>query len=122
MTGDTQPSGRILDARLHLLDHQVLDRDDVPVMVVGDLELEDAEPGGPAPYVTSLVTGPVLGARIFGGRAPASRWQRLPWRLVADVGVVIKIAADAESLDLAWVERWVRDQVIARIPGGRHGP
>ncbi len=114
--------GRVLDARLHLLDRQVLDPDDVPLFVVGDLELADAEPGGSPPHVVALLSGPVLAARIFGGRAPASRWHRLPWRMVTDAGTVVRVSARAADLDVTWVERWVRDQVIARIPGWRHRP
>jgi sporulation protein YlmC with PRC-barrel domain len=110
--------GRVVDARLHLLDRQVLDVEGVPVTVVDDLELDDAS----TPVVTALLSGPVLGARIFGGRPPSSRWHRLPWRLVTDVGAVVRLGARAESLDIAWLERWVRDEVVGRIPGGRHNP
>ena len=41
--GEPMPDypGRVLDARLHLLDRQVLDRDGVPVSTVDDLELEE---------------------------------------------------------------------------------
>ncbi|WP_425953999.1 hypothetical protein [Xylanimonas sp. McL0601] len=115
--------GRVLDARLHLLDRQVLDRDGVPVTVLDDLELTDPEPGGGvAPYVTALLSGPVLGARVFGGRPPRSRWHPIPWRQVTDVGTAVRLSASGKDLDVAWVERWVRDQVIGRIPGGRHDP
>ena len=71
-------AGRVLDAQLHLLDRQVLDHDGVPVTTVDDLELSgpavdvEIEPGTAAPVVTALLTGPVLGTRIFGGRPPSS--------------------------------------------------
>ena len=120
--------GRILDAQLHLMDRQVLDNDGVPVTTVDDLELNgpalDAEiaPGTPAPVLTALLTGSVLGTRIFGGRPPSSRLIRIPWKNVAEVGVVLRLGINGEPLDASWVERWVRDKIIARIPGGRHDP
>jgi hypothetical protein len=72
--------------------------------------------------IDALLTGPVLGTRIFGGRPPSSRLIRIPWKDVADVGVVVRLGIKGEGLDADWVERWVRDKIIARIPGGRHDP
>ena len=132
----TQPpvppvAGQTLDAQLHLLDRQVLDSDGVPVTTVDDVEL--SAPGGgdifgeipegtPAPVITALLTGPVLGTRIFGGRPPSSRLIRIPWKDVADVGVVVRLGVSGQGLDADWVERWIRDKIIARIPGGRRDP
>lgn len=121
-------AGRVLDAQLHLLDRQVLDHNGVPVTTVDDLELsgpavdEAIEPGTAAPVLKSLLTGPVLGTRIFGGRPPSSRLIRIPWKDIAEVGVVLRLGISGEPLDASWVERWVRDKIIARIPGGRHDP
>jgi sporulation protein YlmC with PRC-barrel domain len=120
--------GRTLDAQLHLLDRQVLDVDGVPVTTVDDIEVAGPEPGEPisegtpAPVLMALLTGPVLGTRIFGGRPPSSRLIRIPWKHVADVGVVIRLGVRGEGLDADWAERWIRDKVIGRIPGGRHDP
>jgi hypothetical protein len=47
---------------------------------------------------------------------------RIPWALVSGVGVTVEVGTAAENLDATWVERWVRDHVIGRIPGGRHDP
>jgi hypothetical protein len=102
---------RWLDAQLHLLDRQVLDVDGVPMAVVDDLELSEAPVGEeipigtPPPVMTTLLSGPVLGTRIFGGRPPDSRMERTPWAAVADVGVVIKLAVRQETSDVAWTER-----------------
>jgi hypothetical protein len=121
-------AGRTMDAQLHLLDRQALDNEGVPVTTVDDLELSGPDPdtaipeGTPAPVITALLTGPVLGTRIFGGRPPSSRLIRIPWKDVADVGVVVKLGVSGDSLDADWVERWIRDKIIARIPGGRHDP
>ncbi|WP_449385055.1 hypothetical protein [Cellulomonas soli] len=122
-----RPAGRVLDARLHLLDRQCADVDDRPVTTVDDLEVHgvDGDPvpcGDQAAVVTSLLAGPVLGTRILGGRPPSSRWYRLAWSLVNDVGTRIRLTAHGDDLDVTWTERWARDRVVGRIPGGRHDP
>jgi hypothetical protein len=121
-------TGRIVDAQVHLLDRQVLDVDGVPVTAVDDLELSDVPfdtdlpRDGKPPVIESLLSGPVLGTRIFGGRPPASRWHRIPWSSIADLGIVVSLSEKGDDLDVTWPERWVRDHIIARIPGGRHDP
>ncbi len=120
-------AGRMLDAGLDLLDRQILDPHAVPVSTVDDLEittpddLAHLDPEHP-PVIHALLTGPVLMTRIFGGRLPDSRFIRLQWRVVADCGVVVSVGVPADSLDASWTERWMRDHVIGRIPGGRHDP
>jgi hypothetical protein len=125
--GDNQ-SPRYLDAHLHLLDRQVLDVHGVPVAVVDDLELseipagQEIPPDTPAPVITALLSGPTLATRIFGGRPPESRMLRTPWVAIREIGVVIKLSVGRDTQDLFWTERWVRDHIIGRIPGGRHTP
>ena len=83
----TQPNDqgiRWIDAHLHLLDRQIHDAHGLPIAVVDDLELsdvpvgEDIPPDTALPVITALLSGPVLGARIFGGRPPRSRSQSVP--------------------------------------------
>jgi hypothetical protein len=125
---DEDLRGRLLDAQLHLLDRQVIDVRGAPITTVDDLELtdvplnEDLPLDTPAPAIVALLTGPVLGTRIFGGRPPESRLIRTPWSAVLEIGVAIKLAVAGESLDVTWTERWVRDKIIGRIPGARHDP
>ena len=125
--GDNQ-SPRYLDAHLHLLDRQVLDVHGVPIAVVDDLELSESPagqeipPDTPPPVITALLSGPALATRIFGGRPPESRMLRTPWVAIREIGVVIKLSVGRDTQDLFWTERWVRDHVIGRIPGGRHMP
>lgn len=120
-------AGKVLDAKLDLLDRQTLDRAEVPVTTIDDLELTDPtdlaalDPDAP-PRITAILTGPVILTRIFGGRPPDSRYIRIPWSLVTAIDVVITLGVDAEALDATWVSRWMRDHIIARIPGGRHDP
>jgi Mn2+/Fe2+ NRAMP family transporter len=68
----------------------------------------------------TTLSGQVLATRIFGGAPPRSRLQEVPWKLVASVGVTVKLAPTDMSFDVQWVERWLRDFIVARIPGGRH--
>ena len=121
-------AGRLLDAQLHLLDRQVIDVHGAPITAVDDVELsdvaldEDLAPDTQAPVIVALLSGPVLGTRLFGGRPPESRLIRTPWSAVYEIGVAIKLAVAGEVLDATWTERWVRDKIIGRIPGGRHRP
>jgi hypothetical protein len=118
--------GRLLDARLHLLDRQLLDHDGDPVGIVDDLELTDIEidrdisSGTEAPQVTALLSGQVLTTRIFGGEPPRPHLQEIPWKLVACVAVTVELKPTDIAFETGWVERWLRDRIIAHIPGGRH--
>ena len=118
--------GRPLDARLHLLDRQLLDDDGDPAGIVDDLELsgvelnQDVKGDSEAPRVTGLLSGQVVATRIFGGAPPRSRLQEIPWTLVASVGVVVKLKPTDVVFDVSWIERWLRDHIMRHIPGGRH--
>ena len=127
MKSPTVRAGRVLDAQLHLLDRQVLDRSGTPVTAVDDLELSELPLGTDlarveAPVIENLLAGAVLGTRIFGGRTPDNRWHRIPWSNIAEIDVALALDADADDFDVRWAERWVRDRIIGRIPGGRHDP
>lgn len=119
---------RLIDAELSLLDRQVLDIDDVPVQVVTDLELSGVTLDHPipvgtaAPMVTALLSGPVLATRIFGGRPPTSRLHRIDWHHVSDIGIALSLSVRGDRLDVTWVERWISEHIIGRIPGGRDDP
>jgi hypothetical protein len=119
------PDGRGVDARLHLLDRQMLDVDGVPVSTVDDIELSgpdgQPDPDHP-PVVTAILVGTAVLPRLFGGSVPAREEHRIPWDLVAKLHTAIDLRVHADDLEATWVERWVRDRIIARIPGGRHDP
>ncbi len=121
------PAGKMFDAVMHLLDRQVLDVDKMPVTVADDIELSDIPAGRipagtPAPVITNLLAGSVLGTRMFGGRPPSSRLNRIHWKHVADLGTALRLNIRGEHLDVLWTERWVQQRIIGRIPGGRHDP
>ncbi|MGV0642835.1 PRC-barrel domain-containing protein [Mycolicibacterium sp. XJ879] len=131
MTDRTDPvikghHGRALDARLQLLDRQLVDDDDNPIGIVDDLELtgidvdRDIPPGSDAPHVTALLSGKVVATRIFGGTPPRSHLQDISWRLVQSVGITVKLKPNDIRFEGRWMERWLRDRIVKHIPGGRH--
>jgi hypothetical protein len=117
---------RVVDARLHLLSRQVLDVDGEPVTTLDDLELVgpdgvDVVPGREV-RVSAIVAWPVLVTRVLGGHPPRSRRAEIPWDDVGHVGTAVELVVRADELDVGWAERWVRDHVVGRIPGGSHDP
>jgi len=121
------PDGRGVDAQLHVLDRQMIDRDGVPVSTVDDVEIAGVEVGeavdhSTVPTVSALLVGAAVLPRIFGGRMPRSRWDRIPWDDVTRLDTTVELGVRADDLDATWLERWFRDRVVARIPGGRHAP
>jgi sporulation protein YlmC with PRC-barrel domain len=119
-----RPQGRLIDARLHLLDRQLFDADEAPVGIVDDLDIDipidtDIAVSASAPPVTGILTGQVLATRIFGGRPPRAKLQVIPWRLITKIGTVVQLSSDAEAFDSLWLEHWLRDHIVRRIPGAR---
>jgi len=126
-TAPPPAGGRLVDARLSLLDRQVLDVDGQPVGVVDDLELDDLadrviEPGTLPPAVRNLVHGPILLNRIFGHRRPLGHLTRVGWDTLARIDSALHLAVPSSRLEVAWLEGWLADNLIGRIPGGRHVP
>ncbi|MET0716535.1 MAG: hypothetical protein ABWY57_16655 [Mycetocola sp.] len=69
------PDGRGVDARLHVLDRQMIDTDGVPVSTVDDLELDGVEIGesidhSRPPQVSEILVGAAKLPRVFGGHLP----------------------------------------------------
>ncbi len=118
--------GTVLDARLHLLDRQLIDAQDDPVGIVDDLELDGIEPDHDIPpgttpaRVSAIITGRVVLTRTLGGKPPPAQLQALPWGLVTKVGTTVQLSSRDVSIDTQWLEKWLRDNVISRIPGGCH--
>ncbi len=112
-----------------LLDRQILDRGGEGVGKVDDLEL-GVDDGAGAPYVAALLVGPqALGPRIGGRlgrivtalaiRLDADRTGplRIPYELVARVDSAVHLSVGKELLAEPELESWLREHVIARIPG-----
>lgn len=112
-----------------LLDRQILDRDGEPVGKVDDVELALGEDG--TPYVAALLVGQqALGDRMGGwlGRWLADVARRLapdrergpiriPYDLVAELNSAVNLAVSRDLLPDPPLEVWLRDHLVARIPG-----
>jgi sporulation protein YlmC with PRC-barrel domain len=111
-----------------LLDRQIVDRDGIPVGKVDEVELAVDDRGGP--YLTTLLAGPqVLGPRIGGwlGRVITRvAWRlsihrtgplRIPYQLVGGVDCVVQLTVCRDLLPEPELESWLREHLIARIPG-----
>lgn len=133
MHGDSRPGqdlGRVMDAGLELLDRQMIDIDGRMAGNVDDLELTFPPEGGP-PAVTAILSGPGALARRIGGRIGDAiakvhaRLQesdiegpaRVSFGVVTSVGSDVRLAVSREDLEIDRFERWVRDTIIAKIPG-----
>jgi sporulation protein YlmC with PRC-barrel domain len=129
---DTGPRPQSIDAYLELMDRQIVDHDGRLVGKVDDVELEQRDDG--RIYVTALLTGPgALGPRLGGalGTIVTGSWSRLSgrqeparvdWSAVAAVETVIRLAVGRTTAALDGFETWMRERVIAAIPGSKVPP
>ena len=128
-------AGRRLDAGLHLLDRQLVDKDGRLAGKVDDLELTFPDGGGP-PVVTAILAGPgALGGRL-GGRlgawleAAADRLRagdrrrpaRVPFTVVGRVASAVELSVAKADLETDRLEAWVREHLVGKLPGARHAP
>ena len=110
-----------------LLDRQIVDRDGEPVGKVDDIELTYGDDG--VPRVTALL----VGLRALGGRLGGAlgRWVtaagremseivRIDYGLVSRVDSAVHLSVARELLVDPPLESWLRDHLIARIPGAGH--
>src|SRR4051794_17117980 len=119
-----------MDLVRDVLDKLLIDRNHHPIGRVDGivLLLEEGKP----PRVTCIESGartwssrlhPRIGRLV---RWMARRWglkrgkpTRIGWDKVTDVGIEVKVDANADEMPtLAW-EHWLRDHVVARLPGGK---
>ncbi len=122
-------------AGLHLLDHQILDREGCPAGKVDDLELDVAEdPTTDLPVVTTILSGAGALSRRLEGRL--GRWvesiderlakesvpSRIGFELVTKIASHVTVTVSREELETNRGERWAREHVIAHIPGAGHAP
>lgn len=126
------PPGHAIDAHFELLDRQILDHDGLMVGKVDDVELEQRDDG--RIYVTALLTGPgALGPRLGGalGTIVTGTWSRLSgrseparidWSAVAAVETAVQLAVGRTTVAGDGLETWLRDRVIAALPGSQVDP
>jgi hypothetical protein len=110
---------RRLDLLREVLDHEVVDADDVACGMVDDLEFAPTARG---PMVAALLLGPgaagprlpalfaFAAAKLFGRRIV-----RVPWRHVVEISEVIRLDAKAADLGLGGADRKV-GRWLARLP------
>jgi sporulation protein YlmC with PRC-barrel domain len=124
----------VVDAGLSLLDRQIVDKDGMMAGKVDDLELSFPDEGDGPPVVTAILSGPGALARQMGGRL--GRWlesvhaqlhpaeqpgpARISFGVVKRITNHVEIAVSRNDLDVSRFEKWVRDHVIAKIPGAEH--
>ena len=128
-------AGRTMDAGLHLLDRQLVDKDGRLAGKVDDLELELPSGGGP-PTVTAILAGPGALSRRIGGRfgawleAVANRLRdgdddhpaRIPFAVVKQIGSAIDLSVAKAELETDRLEAWTRDRIIGKLPGANDAP
>ena len=108
------PDGAGVDAQLHLLDRQMLDRDGVPVSTVDDVELAGVEVGEPVDHSTArpssaLLVGAAVLPRIFGGRHAAVPLGPHPAGTTSLASAPpSSCGVRGDDLDATWLERWFR--------------
>lgn len=114
--------------RIDILDHQVVDTEDLPFGRVDDVELDLAGAPGKPSRVTRMLCGQEpLGERLGGltGGLLVRVARRLRgsdgfWFTPDDVEEwepAVKLRSRFAELDAAPLEKWLSDRVIARLPG-----
>jgi sporulation protein YlmC with PRC-barrel domain len=110
-----------LDIVRRVLDHEVVDVNDVPCGMVDDVELE-GEPGGEL-KVTALLVGAGAWAdrlpRVFGTLAEkifGRQRTRVPWGEVWIVGERIKLKSRASEVKLGRADRKA-SKLLEKLPG-----
>jgi hypothetical protein len=120
-------------AMVELVDHQLVDRSGALAGKVDDAEVRVDADG--VAWVSALLTGPgILASRL--GHPGYGRWRervehlldageqrrsRIPVSQVAELGVTVRLALDAEQLASYGTEDWVDRHMIAHIPGADRG-
>lgn len=115
-----------------VLDRQMLDRRGHKMSKVDGIVLEVGETG--VPRVVALETGVDIVAGRLSERL--GRWVsallrrlsprrpgafRVPWTRVRQVTLDVYVDVDAETTPVYAFERWLRDQIVVRLPFGKRG-
>jgi hypothetical protein len=128
-------AGRTLEAALHLLDRQLVDKDGRLAGKVDDLELEFPAGGGP-PTVTAILAGPGALSRRVGGRLGAwveavtnrlrdgddRRPALVPFAVVKRINSAVELSVARAELETNRLEAWTREHLIGHLPGAGDAP
>jgi sporulation protein YlmC with PRC-barrel domain len=110
-----------LDFVRQVLDHEVVDSNNVPCGMVDDLEVESGP--GEGLRVTALLVGAGawtkrlpsafegLAARVFG-----TQQTRVPWSEVESVTERVKLRSEAKDLGLGGADR-MASRLLEKVPG-----
>lgn len=111
-----------LDLCRQVIDHQLLDAEDLPCGTVDDVEIAPGRDGEP-PRVVALLVGPgAWGPRLpalfawLVARVVGTRCTRVPWHEVAEVREHIRLRSRAARLGLGVTERRLGLR-LAKLPG-----
>ncbi|MEH1833693.1 MAG: hypothetical protein V7L29_16875 [Nostoc sp.] len=119
-----------MDIIRDVLDNQLVDRNQRKMGKVDGvvIELQDGEP----PRLAYIEVGVTTLAKRLNPRLAhlvatiASKWGakqsqpfRIPWSKVRDIGIDVEVDVEAEATPALSYEKWLRDHIIALIPGGR---
>lgn len=118
-----------MDIIRDVLDNQLVDRNQNNMGKVDGIVIEYEE--GKQPKLAYIEVGLVTLARRLHPNAARiltaiqNKWGakhsepfRIPWSKVRDVGIDVEIDVDAEATPALIWEKWVRANIISRIPGG----
>ena len=127
----TDVAKRTIDAGLHLLDRQLVDKDGLLAGKVDDLELTVPDGTGEPPFISAILSGPgTLARRIrrrdggwleaFSTRlAEQAGPPRISFGVVKKIDDHVELMVSREDLDTSRLEDWVRDHIISKIPGAQ---
>jgi hypothetical protein len=110
---------RSLDLLREVLDHEVVDADDVSCGMVDDLEFGHGRDG---PVLDALMVGPgAWGARLpallrlAAGGLAGRGVVRVPWHEVVEISEVVRLGSTAAELGLGGLDRKV-GRWLAKLP------
>ncbi|BAY10657.1 hypothetical protein [Calothrix sp. NIES-2098] len=118
-----------MDIIRDVLDNQIVDRNQRKMGKVDGVVMELQ--AGKQPRLAYIEVGVTTLANRINPRlarwvaAIANKWGakqaepfRIPWSKVRDVGIDVEVDMEAEATPALAYEKWLRDRIIKRIPGG----
>lgn len=113
---------RHLDLCRQVLDHQLIDCEDLPCGTIDEIELKGGHGEEPLRAVALLVGPGAWGPRLpalfawLARRCFGTRCTRVPWHEIAEVGERVRLKSRAATLGLGITDRKLGLR-IAKLPG-----